>query len=529
MGERRQERSRQKAEREEGPRSLPSPFPLPPSPFHLPTASTVAIIGGGLAGLAAAVAAAQRGLRVELFEQARWLGGRAGSFVDSDSGQRIDYCQHVALGCCTSFLDFCRRTGVDDCFDRSDKLHFIAPDGTRHDFAASRWLPAPLHLLPALLKLNYLSLGERWGIIRAMRRLLRERTDWESISPLPPGEGQGVRAAPAAPQATGDLPDASPHPNPLPAGEGTIGQWLRRQGQSERTIERFWSVVLVSALGETVERASLAAAQQVFRDGFLASRAASELVLPQRPLGEIFDDRVGNWLADHGVTIHRATPVRRVEGAQGRAEAVVLADGARRPFDAVIVAVPWHKVRSLLAEDLLAAIPTLADIQGIEPAAITAVHLWFDRPIAPLRHAVLVGRLGQWVFSDPHSIPHTPCAGPAHGVCRLHYCQVVISASHRLAPRKHDELLAEVRGELDSIWPAARAARLVHGRVVAQPAAVFSCVPGLDRLRPPQQTPIENLALAGDWTATGWPATMESAVRSGNRAADALFQGWGGS
>ena len=138
---------------------------------------SVAIIGGGLAGLAAAVEAAERGLRVELFEQARFLGGRAGSFVDSQTGQLIDYCPHVALGCCTEFLDFCRRTGVMDCFQRTGTLHFIGPDGTRHDVAASRWLPAPLHLLPGLMRLKYLSLGERWGIVRTLRRLVRVRTD----------------------------------------------------------------------------------------------------------------------------------------------------------------------------------------------------------------------------------------------------------------------------------------------------------------------------------------------------------------
>ena len=137
----------------------------------------MAIVGGGLAGLAAAVAAVERGFRVELFEQANSLGGRAGSFVDSETGQRIDYCQHVAMGCCTSFLDFCRRTGIDDCFERSGTLHFIGPDGTRHDFAPSRWLPAPLHLLPGLMRLKYLSLGERWGIVRALRKLARQRID----------------------------------------------------------------------------------------------------------------------------------------------------------------------------------------------------------------------------------------------------------------------------------------------------------------------------------------------------------------
>jgi hypothetical protein len=326
--------------------------------------------------------------------------------------------------------------------------------------------------------------------------------------------------------------------------------------------------VVVGALGETVDRASLAAAQKVFRDGFLASRRAGDLVLPRLPLGEIFHDRVGEWLANHGVKVHLATPVRQIEGGDvsgtrrvpaphtacvgygKRAETVVLADGTRRTFDAVIVAVPWHKVRSLLAEDLLAAMPALGGLDRIEPAAITAVHLWFDRPITSLPHAVLVGRLGQWMFGSPH----TPCAEPAKGATRRvrethqdehgafhapyqtttvqaggtpapqHYCQVVISASHRLAPPNHDELLADVRSELEVIWPAARTGRLLHSRVVAQPAAVFSCVPGLDGLRPPQQTPIENLALAGDWTATGWPATMEGAVRSGFQAVSALVE-----
>ena len=489
----------------------PSALRLPPAVFRDPPSalrpppSSVAIVGGGLAGLAAAVAAVERGWQVELFERSPWLGGRAGSFVDSESGQRIDYCRHVAMGCCTSFLDFCRRTGIADCFDRTATLHFIGPEGTRHDFTPSRWLPAPLHLLSGLWRLRYLSSGERWGIISTIRRL------------------------------------CGPRPSPLPEGEGTIGAWLCCQGQSDRAIERFWSPVVVGALGETVDRASLAAAQKVFRDGFLASRRASDLVLPRLPLGEIFHDRVGEWLANHGVKVHLATPVRQIEGGDvsgtrrmpalhtacagygKRAETVVLADGTRRTFDAVIVAVPWHKVRSLLAEDLLAAMPALGGLDRIEPAAITAVHLWFDRPITSLPHAVLVGRLGQWMFTNRCGAGVPPARSVVGGTpAPQHYCQVVISASHRLAPPNQDELLAEVRSELEVIWPAARTGRLLHSRVVAQPAAVFSCVPGLDGLRPPQQTPIENLALAGDWTATGWPATMESAVRSGYQAAESL-------
>jgi phytoene dehydrogenase-like protein len=503
---------------------------------------SLAIVGGGLAGLAAAVAATDRGFRVELFERTDQLGGRANSLVDSETGQRIDHCQHVAMGCCTALLDFCRRTGLDDCFQRSNRLHFIGPDGRQCDFAPVRWLPAPFHLLPGLLRLNFLSLHERWGIIRALRQLTR-------ISPLPPGEGPGVRAnlspRPLAGEGQGVRAEAphSPHPNPLPAGEGNIGAWLRRHGQSDRAIERFWSIVLISALGETLDYVSLSAAQKVFRDGFIASRRSSDLLLPRMPLGAIFNDRLGRWLADHGVTIHLSTPIRQIVADRRRAIAVVLPDGAQREFDSFVVAVPWREAKSLFDAEALAAMPALAAVDRIEPAAITAVHLWFDRPMVPLPHAVLVGRLSQWVFATNEA------TAP-------HHCQVVISASHRLPPRKHDDLIAHVRGELESIWsqsvgvaqsvgamvedvvgvavelPPPRQCvgvavelpppRLLHARVITQASAIFSVQPGVDRFRPPQQTPLKNLALAGDWTATGWPATMESAIRSGRLAVDSL-------
>jgi squalene-associated FAD-dependent desaturase len=448
----------------------------PPSPFSLPP--SLAIIGGGLAGLAAAAAAVERGFRVELFEQAGTLGGRAGSFVDSTTGERIDYCQHVAMGCCTALLDFCRHTGIDECFERTSSLHFIAPDGRRYDFAPSRWLPAPLHLLPGLMKLKYLSLGERWGIVRALGQLVRRKRVFS-----------------------------------LTAREETIGAWLRRHGQSERAIEQFWSVVLVSALGETVDRASLVAARKVFLDGFLASRGASDLVLPRMPLGEIFHDRLSRWLTDRGVMVHLDTPVSRIEGDQRGICVVVLRDGTRCKFDAVVAAVPWHNVRSLFDENLWAAMPELNDVDRIEPAAITAVHLWFDRPILPLPHAVLVGRLGQWVFSKKSTNPGE------------HYDQVVISASHQLPERKHDVLVAEVCRELQAMDPEQRPQpRLLHARVITQPKAVFSVQPGMEHFRPDQKTAIHNLFLAGDWTDTGWPATMEGAVRSGYRAIEALHR-----
>jgi len=313
----------------------------------------------------------------------------------------------------------------------------------------------------------------------------------------------------------------------LSPSEQTIGQWLRQHGQSEQAIERFWSVVLVSALSETVDRASLAAAGKVFVDGFLASRRAYELLVPRVPLSDLFDRRVGAWLSEHGVTVYRETRVGQIDGDWQRASALVLADGTRRPFDFVIVAVPWRQVRSLFPEPMLAAMPMVSGAQDLPPAPITAIHLWFDRPITPLPHAVLVGRTSQWVFDKSVGrISNAPQPGPfekrPYDSRSAHYCQVVISASHELVNRSRQQIIAEVREDLESIWPAARGAELLHWRVITHHSAVFAMRPGVDRLRAPQQTRIVNLLLAGDWTATGWPATMEGAVRSGYLAAEAI-------
>ena len=146
---------------------------------------TLAVVGGGLAGMAAAWEAAERGFCVELFERAKTLGGRTGSFVDPKTGETTDYCQHVAMGCCSALLDFCRRSGIDDCFQRTDRLHFIGPDGRRFDLSPSRLLPAPLHLLPALVKLKYLTPGERWKIVSALRQLAKN-VGWDKRSAVPP-------------------------------------------------------------------------------------------------------------------------------------------------------------------------------------------------------------------------------------------------------------------------------------------------------------------------------------------------------
>jgi squalene-associated FAD-dependent desaturase len=472
----------------------------------------VVIVGGGLAGLAAAVGLGGRsGVRVTLLESRPRWGGRASSFLDQATGQQIDNCQHVNLGCGTNFRHFCRTVGIDRFFHRESRLTFVGPDGRANVLAAAP-LPAPFHLFPSLARLAYLSFAEKWRLARGLRQLAR--TD------------------------------------PASAGNESFLHWLERHEQSPRVIERFWHVVLVSALSETLERIDIAHARKVFVDAFLANRHGWEVWLPTVPLDDLYGARLVEWLAARNVVARLQSGVKGVLAGPdfqpaGRAAGVELRSGERIDADQVILAVPQHLVLSLLPDGLEQE-PALSGIGQLETAPISSVHLWFDRPITELRHAVFVGRLSQWMFNrsaiqaesgtlHPQSQIHPTPPGPPllrggdgepenRKPKTENYLQIVISASREVLARGQEETIRTVVDELAGVWPAARGARLVHSRLVTEHKAVLSMLPGVDRLRPPQQSPIENVQLAGDWTQTGWPGTMEGAVRSGYLAAENVLR-----
>jgi squalene-associated FAD-dependent desaturase len=438
----------------------------PPSAPSPPAAPRVAIVGGGLAGLAAAAALVDSGVRVTLLESRRRAGGRAASFEDPVAGGLVDACQHVAMGCCTNFLDLCRQAGLAGALRRDRTLWFIGPDDRRSRCTPSRLLPAPLHLAPLLLGMTHFSLGEKAALARGMLQLARWRA------------------------AGSDRPTAM--------------EWLRGAGQPEAVIRLFWQPVIESALGESIDLVDIAAARKVAVDGFLAHREAADLFVPTEPLGRLFGERLGGWLAGRGVSLENGRPVSGlVRDAAGRVTAVER-DGGPLPCDAVILAVPW-KAAARLVPDLVPP----AD-ERLAGSPITAVHLWFDRDCIDLPHAVLVGRVSQWIFK--------PEDGPAG------YCQVVISASRGLLDGDRDRLRDTVVAEVRAAFPAARDATLLDARIVTDPTAVLSVRPGVEAVRPPARTAVPNLFLAGDWTATGWPSTMEGAVRSGRLAAAAAAE-----
>ncbi len=431
----------------------------------------VLIIGGGLAGLAAATALAPRGFRVTLLEARGRLGGRAGSFQDATSGRLVDACQHVSMGCCTNLAHFCRTLGIDHFLRPQPCLYFLTPERRLSRFRADPW-PAPLHLLRSFATAHYLSAGEKLRVAYGLLCLKR---------------------APA---------DADP----------PFLEWLQNHYQTQRTIDRFWGLVLTSALNETPDRIGLRYARKVFVDAFLGHPRGFEVELPSVPLGRLYGPELQAWLENRHVELRLHEGAKGFEVADGRVEGLTLRQGETLRADWYISAVPYDRLLDLLPAELVERERYFRDLRKLESSPITSVHVWFDRPVLRLPHAVLVDCVGQWVFNRGETAPGE------------HYVQVVVSAARQFRGLGHEEVQKRILAELGELFPAARAAEVKRARVVTEHAATFSVVPGVDRWRPAQRSPLENLFVAGDWTATGWPATMEGAVRSGYLAAEALLR-----
>jgi len=448
----------------------------------------IVVVGGGLAGLAATVALTERGFPCTLLESRPRLGGRASSFHDPTTDTDIDNCQHVTLGCCTNFRHFCQTTGLAEFFHREPALFFVGPAGKIDRFAAGP-LPAPFHLAGAFARLSYLSLSDKLALARGLKALARPVSEADEAKPF--------------------------------------SDWLLRHRQTETTIQRFWLVVLVSALSESLERISVGHARKVFVDAFLAHRDGWYVDIPSVPLEELYGGRLTDWLTSRGTVIRLQSSVEQIDIPGDLAVGIRLASNDVVPADEVVVALPFFRVKSVLPPSL-ASHPLLAGIDHLEPAPISSIHLWFDRPITELRHAVLVDRLCQWVFNRTAiGATNSSPESTATTLDGAHYYQIVISASHGLAGRSKDDIQNEVLRELKEVWPATADAKLLHSRQVTERKAVFAPVPGVDALRPFQQSPVANLQLAGDWTRTGWPATMEGAVRSGYLAAENILRRFG--
>jgi squalene-associated FAD-dependent desaturase len=296
------------------------------------------------------------------------------------------------------------------------------------------------------------------------------------------------------------------------AGDPPFREWLVAHRQTAGTIERFWGLVLTSALNETPDRVGLRYARKVFLDGFLHHRRGFEVILPTVALGRLYGKELQSWLEEHDAELELQAAARRIRTAGGQVREVELRQGGVRKADWYVSAVPFDRLLDLLPAEVVNASDYFGRLRNLETSPITSVHLWYDRPITDLPHAVLVGCVGQWLFQRGELAPGE------------HYVQVVVSAARQFRGMSQDEIHGRIAKELTCIFPAARRAVLKRVRVVTEQAATFSAVPGVDAWRPVQRSPLQNFFVAGDWTATGWPATMEGAVRSGYLAAEAILR-----
>lgn len=432
------------------------------------SAKRVVIVGGGLAGMAAAVALEASGANVTLLEARRMLGGRAGSFEDPQTGETLDNCQHVLLGCCTNLIDFYQRMGVSGKIRWENDIYFRDATGRRHDLGGIAGFPAPLNLGPALLKFAALSWSEKLALTRAML----------AMADL----GRAGRDT---------LDDLS------------FGQWLDQHNQPASLVKTLYDPIVISGLNENTRDASASAAIHIFQDSLLANNRGNRLGLPICPLSELYGKMP---CAD----VRLGARVARIDFTGGKAAGVTLQTGQALPADAVILATNFHGVRKWIPEALLSRDARFAHLDKLSSVPILGVHLWFDRKVIDESHSAFIEGPLQWVFRKDSS------GTSVHGV---------ISAAREWADCDRDRALAQFEAQVRSTLPLARQAKLQRGVIVVEKRATFTPLPGTDRLRP-QQAPtaggIENLLLAGDYTRTGWPATMEGAVRSGYYAAEAL-------
>ncbi|MGW2328693.1 hydroxysqualene dehydroxylase HpnE [Streptomyces sp. NPDC001700] len=452
------------------------------------TPRTAVVIGGGLAGITAALALADAGVRVTLTEGRPRLGGLAFSFRRSSPvGElTVDNGQHVYLRCCTAYQWFLDRVGATPLATLQGRLDVPVVDaaarpGRRLGRLRRTGLPVPLHLAASLATYPHLSLAERAQVGRAALALGR-------LDPL----------------------------DPALDGEDFAG-WLRRHGQSPRAVEALWDLVGVATLNATAEHASLGLAAMVFKTGLLSEAGAADIGWARAPLGELHDTQARAALDAAGVRTELRTRVSAVTRAPEGPWTVHTDQGPLRdPVDTVVLAVPQRDAHALLPEGALDHPDRLLRI-GTAP--ILNLHVVYDRTVLRRPFFAALGSPVQWVFdrTDASGLRGAPGAGDSQ------YLAVSQSAAQDDIDRPVAELRARYLPELERLLPAARGAEVRDFFVTRERTATFAPVPGVGRLRPGAPTRAPGLYLAGAWTATGWPATMEGAVRSGLTAARAAL------
>jgi squalene-associated FAD-dependent desaturase len=439
-------------------------------------------VGAGAAGLAAGAALSRAGKSVTVLERKPYVGGRACSYEHPALHEVVDS-QHVLLGCCTNLIELCEQSGSADKLRWYDKQTFLEPGGRSSTISASG-LPAPFHFAPSFLAMSMLGWKDKLGMARGLLEFFRG----------------------------------------YPAEDNeSIEQWLKRTRQTELSIRHFWNPILMATLNDRVAHCSTRYAGKVFHELFIKSATGGRLGIPTVPLSEFFM-AAARLIESCGGKVQLRASVETITQEQSGCWRVNIAD-TNYTADSIILALPFEQTQKLLPAIRLNAQysePALNTKDELELKMARQVHspftsilLWFDREITDIDHAWLLDTTIEWFFHKSRIRRYAPERGS--------YVELVIAGSRAQLSMTRDEILTGALKELQIFFPEVKRAKLVKSGILKEARATFSVVPGLDQFRPAQATEWPGMYLAGDWTATEWPSTMEGAVRSGRLAAGAVM------
>ncbi|MBI4417391.1 MAG: FAD-dependent oxidoreductase [Ignavibacteriales bacterium] len=438
----------------------------------------VLIIGGGISGLSAAVELSSRGASVLLLEQRPHLGGRTYSFKDRKTGDSVDNGQHLLMGCyheTRRYLEIIDSAHLAE-LQKNLRIDFIhAKKGS----AALKCLalPAPLHVLSGLLRLKTLSFANRLKLLRIGTELLAASSVKESeLASL------------------------------------TVDQWLEKCGQPEENRKYLWDIIAVGSLNDETSKVSALLFYRVLKAAFLGNRLNASLLVPRVGLSELLVHPAEEYLKQKGVVIRKGAEVQKIEGGRDGVMAVVC-NRRREKARSYISAIPYFALQSVLVDSFKSS-PSLARLSRFQSSPIITLHLWFDRTVMEQEFVAVLDSTVQWIFNKSALL----------GIQRKdQQLSLVISAASKIVNLPKERLVRIALNELSELLPHTREARLVHSLVIKEKRATFSPVPDVISLRPGTRSGIPNLFLAGDWTDTGFPATIEGAVMSGRKAVEEVF------
>ena len=480
---------------------------------------SVAIIGGGFAGLAAGVYLAEKGFIVNLFEKRPILGGRAYSVIDSKTGDTLDNGQHLMMGCYHHTLAFLEKIGTRSLVEFQEKMEVSFADKAGNTYALQcPNLPAPLHMLIGLLRLKTLDASEKWSLMKMMA----------GVKKLNPRELESLDSI-------------------------TCEQWLTLWQQSEECIRNFWEPLILATLNETPQISSAQMLAVVLREALLKTKEDSKMVISKVGLSDLYTNAAQKFIEEHGGKIHLRRGVKHFFSSSQKIEKIILEDGSEYQADFYLNSSPAEAFFPLLDSQLQES-NFFKALKEMPYSPILGVNLWFDREITDKTFVGILDSPVHWVFNKRKVLTSESVKTLSNGwrdwgppnfrqqratasdaeiggeerqdpfIHHNNYLSLVISGAHKLKDMPAEDLLKLCLEDIRKAFPKAKEAKLLHHRILKETKATPSFGIGSSKLRPSYETPLANLFLAGDWTNTGLPATIEGAVKSGYEVADLIFQ-----